>query len=110
MIGRIGFAAGLAILGMGSASAQVRYQPFAPVAPTPYGYTVPYGYLQPDEVLGTSASYGIRPYSDGRQPVVSVTQRCQYPDGWNVTDLSRDVNGIPAGVDHTCPDAPRYPR
>ena len=87
-------------LGTSEASAQVRYQPYAP---TPYGYPVPYGYLQPDEVLGTSPSYTINPDATGRQPVVTVTRRCQYPNGWNVTDFNRDVNGIPSGLDHTCP-------
>lgn len=86
----------------GGASAQVRYQPYAP-APTPYGYPVPYGYLQPDETLGTSPFFVVHPYAYGRQPVVTVTQRCQYPNGWNVTDFDRDINGIPAGIDHTCP-------
>ena len=90
-------------LGSSGASAQVRYEPYPPTASTPYGYPVPYGFFQPDEVLGTSPSYVINPYAYGRQPVVTVTRRCQYPDGWNVTDLSRDVNGIPAGVDHACP-------
>ena len=87
----------------GGASAQVRYQPYAPAAPAPHGYPVPYGYLQPDEVLGTSPSFVVNPYAYGRQPVVSVVRRCHYPDGWNVTDFDRDLNGIPAGVDHTCP-------
>jgi len=31
-----------------------------------------------------------------------VVQRCQYPDGWNVTDFDRDINGIPAGYGHEC--------
>lgn len=102
-IGRVVAAAALVVLGVGGASAQVRYQPYAPVAPTPYGYPVPYGYVQPDETLGTSPSFVVNPYAYGRQPVVTVTRRCQYPDGWNVTDFDRDINGIPAGVDHTCP-------
>ena len=91
------------MLAAGGVSAQVRYQPYAPASPTPYGYRVPYGYVQPDEVLGTSPSFVVNPYAYGRQPVVSVVRRCQYPDGWNVTDFDRDVNGIPAGIDHTCP-------
>ena len=103
MITRLLFASGVLALGTIAASAQVRYQPYVPVAPTPYGYPVPYGYVQPDEVLGTSSSFTINPDAYGRQPVVTVTRRCQYPDGWNVTDFVRDVNGIPSGVDHTCP-------
>jgi hypothetical protein len=27
---------------------------------------------------------------------------CKYPQGWNSTDASRDVNGTPAGFDHQC--------
>jgi hypothetical protein len=27
------------------------------------------------------------------------TARCDYPRGWSVTDLSRNVNGIPRGGD-----------
>lgn len=86
-----------------AASAQVHYQPYGPSAPSPYGYPVPYGFLQPDEVLGTSPSFTINPNATGREPVVTVTRRCQYPDGWNVTDFDRDVGGIPSGVGHTCP-------
>ena len=85
----------------GPTLAQVVYQPFAPTAPTPYGYPVPSGFLQPNEVLGTSPSFLISP--NPYLPTVAVVQRCQYPDGWNVTDLSRDVNGIPNGIEHTCP-------
>ena len=83
----------------GTAVAQVAYQPYT--APTPYGYPVPGGFLQPDEVLGTSPSFVISP--NPYLPTVSVVQTCQYPDGWNITDLSRDLNGIPGGLEHTCP-------
>ncbi len=101
----VGGALSLAALGSGlvSAGAQVAYQPYRPLAPTPYGYPVPYGYLQPDETLGTSPSFEINTGSYGAGPVVRVVRRCQYPDGWNVTDLSRDINGIPNGIEHTCP-------
>ena len=92
-----------AALSVASASAQVAYQPFRPVAPTPYGYPVPFGYLQPDEVLGTSPSFEINSGAYGRYPAVRVVRRCQYPDGWNETDFVRDINGIPNGLDHTCP-------
>lgn len=84
-------------------AAQVAYQPFRPVAPTPYGYPVPYGYLQPDETLGTSPSFEINTGAYGAGPAVRVVRRCQYPDGWNLTDFSRDINGIPNGIEHTCP-------
>ncbi len=87
------------------AAAQVAYQPFHPIAPTPYGYPVPYGFLQPDEVLGTSPSFEINSGAYGRYPAVRVVRRCQYPDGWNETDFVRDVNGTPNGIDHTCPAA-----
>ena len=89
--------------------AQVTYQPYRPPAPAPYsgpgpyGYPVPFGFLQPDEVLGTSPSFDVDTGVYGRAPVTRVVRRCQYPDSWNVTDFSRDVNGIPNGLDHTCP-------
>ena len=80
------------------AAAQVRYAP----AQQPY-----FGFFnQPyDESYGTQPSYQIVPNADryGR-PVVRVIQRCAYLNGWNVGDFSRDVNGTPLGVDHTCPD------
>lgn len=90
-----------ASLAASGANAQVRYQPYD--APSRLGYPVPFGYLQPDETLGTSPSFEVFPDARGYAPVVRVIQRCQYPDGWNVTDFNRDVNGIPAGVGHTCP-------
>ena len=103
MIGRVVGVAAMVAFGTVAASAQVRYQPYGPSAPSPYGYPVPYGFLQPDEVLGTSPSFTIDPNATGREPVVTVNRRCQYPDGWNVTDFNRDVGGIPSGLDHTCP-------
>lgn len=96
----------LLALSFGPASAQVRYHPYEPTAPTPYGYPVSGGYLQPDETLGTSPSFVVTPFGYRGAPAVQVVRRCQYPDGWNLTDFSRDLNGIPAGIDHTCP-APR---
>lgn len=27
---------------------------------------------------------------------------CQYPNGWNSTDASRELRGIPNGRDHRC--------
>ena len=92
-----------ALVCIAPAGAQVTYRSFRPVAPTPYGYPVPYGYLQPDEVLGTSPSFEINGGAYGRYPAVRVVRRCQYPDGWNETDFVRDINGIPNGLDHTCP-------
>lgn len=80
------------------AGAQVRYaHPDAPI-----DFFSPY-----DESYGTSPSFEIYPNAYGAAPAVRVVQRCQYPNGWNVMDFSRDVNGIPAGLDHTCP-APVY--
>ena len=73
------------------ASAQVRY-----ADPTPF--FGPY-----DEAAGTSPSFEVFPRAYGQVPAVRVVERCQYPTGWDVTDFSRDVNGIPAGLDHTCP-------
>lgn len=66
----------------------------------------PFGIPQ-DESYGTSPSFyvGATPLGPG----VAVVERCQYPNGWNATDFVRDVNGTPAGVEHTCPVV-RYPR
>lgn len=94
----------LSLLVMASAtvSAQVRYAPY-PEAVYPFG--VPY-----DETYSGGYSFEIQPYAPGG-PAVRVVQRCAYPNGWNVTDFSRDVNGIPAGIDHVCPgDAVRRAR
>lgn len=34
---------------------------------------------------------------------------CQYPHGWNSTDASREVWGVPNGMNHRClVDANRY--
>lgn len=96
--------AGFAAVAVGPAAAQVAYNPYA------YGYPVPGGVLQPDETLGTSPSFEIFPNPYGYAPAVRVVPRCQYPDGWNVTDFSRDVNGIPAGIHHTCPEVLYRPR
>ena len=77
------------------ASAQVVYAHPAPLdqlfAPT-------------DETAGTSPSFEIFPRAYDGAPAVRIVERCQYPNGWNATDFSRDVNGTPAGIDHTCPD------
>jgi len=35
------------------------------------------------------------------QPV-RVLVPCQYPHGWNSTDASRELRGIPNGADHQC--------
>lgn len=96
MIGRLTLAAcALIVVSAAPASAQVRY---APHAQEGIDFFSPY-----DESYGTSPSFEIYPRAYGYAPAVRVVERCQYPDGWNVTDFSRDVNGIPAGIDHTCP-------
>ena len=80
------------------AVAQVTY---APSAQPFFGF-----FNQPyDESYDTHPSYQIVPnaYDDG-QPAVRVIQRCAYIDGWNAGDFSRDVNGVPLGVEHTCSD------
>lgn len=84
------------------ASAQVVYADPPFVAPPPAGRALidPFGIPQ-DESYGTSPSFyiGATPYGPG----VAVVERCQYPNGWNSTDFVRDVNGTPAGIEHTCP-------
>ncbi len=57
-----------------------------------------------DESYGVSPSFQIFPRNDGL-PAVRVVQHCQNPNGWNVTDFGRDVNGTPAGVEHACGSA-----
>jgi hypothetical protein len=32
----------------------------------------------------------------------TVAVPCDFPHGWNSTDESREVNGIPDGYDHQC--------
>ncbi len=86
---------------LGQAMAQVRYAPRADDAPI--DFFSPY-----DESYGTSPSFQIYRSYNGA-PAVRVVEHCQYPDGWNVTDFSRDVNGIPNGTDHACP-VPVSPR
>lgn len=78
-------------------------------AQVPYAHPdAPIDFFSPyDESYGTSPSFEVYPNAYGSAPAVRVVQHCQYPDGWNVTDFSRDVNGIPNGLDHICP-APVY--
>ena len=114
MIVRKGLALGALAVGLAAsaaplpAMAQVVYQhgpslyetaPLSAYAIHPY-----------DESLGTSPSFEILPGPYGYAPAVRVVERCQYPNGWNVTDFDRDVNGIPAGIDHTCPTSQRRGR
>jgi len=96
----------VAILGLASAaaapaSAQVIYQ----TQPLPY-QVIPFPYSDPspyDQTYGVRPSFQILPTPYGYAPAVRVTERCLYPNGWNVTDFDRDINGIPPGIDHQCP-------
>ena len=77
------------------ASAQVVFGPrTSPLNP----FTSPY-----DESYDTQPSYQITPAPDGYASTVKVIHRCAFIGGWNVGDFDRSVNGIPLGVDHTCP-------
>ena len=81
------------------ALAQVSYNPGqAPLLPFPYSDPSPY-----DQEYGTRPSFEVQTDPYARGPAVRVVTRCLYPDGWNVTDFSRDINGIPPGVNHQCP-------
>ena len=63
-----------------AASASPRYHAHYLVKPyAPYGY----GYY--DGYAPAPVSFVFPRHDPG----------CQYPNGWNVTDFSRDVNGIP---------------
>jgi hypothetical protein len=64
---------------------------------------LPFGAAPSDESYGTSPSFEINSGGYAGGPTLRIVQRCQYPDGWNVTDFNRDINGTPAGLDHTCP-------
>jgi hypothetical protein len=43
-------------------------------------------------------------------PVGSMVVPCAYPHGWNSTDASREVRGVPKGIDHRCVVSDRYDR
>ena len=86
------------------AAAQVVYSPYADgYAPFPYSDPSPY-----DQAFGTRPSFQVQTDPYARGPAVRVIARCLYPQGWNVTDFSRDVNGIPPGINHQCPQVAPY--
>ncbi len=74
------------------------YNPFYPFPPLPFSDPSPY-----DQAFDVVPSYQVQtdPYAGG--PPVRVVARCLFPNGWNVTDFSRSINGIPPGIDHKCP-------
>ena len=83
-------------------SAQVVYGPNA----SPFNpFASPY-----DESYDTQPSFQIIPAPYGYPSAVRVIRRCAFLGGWNVGDFDRSVNGIPLGVDHTCPDGAPAPR
>ena len=85
-----------------SAAAQVTYNrdanAYNPFSPLPFSDPSPY-----DQAFDVVPSYQVQtdPYAGG--PPVRVVARCLFPNGWNVTDFSRSINGIPPGIDHQCP-------
>ena len=83
------------------ASAQVTYRHGTTHGYAPFPYSDPSPY---DQTFGTRPSFEILPSPYGYAPGVRVVARCLYPNGWNVTDFGRDINGIPPGIDHTCPE------
>ena len=74
------------------------YNPFYPFPPLPFSDPSAY-----DQAFDVVPSYQVQtdPYAGG--PPVRVVARCLFPNGWNVTDFSRSINGIPPGADHQCP-------
>ena len=92
------------------AVAQVQYR--APPPTTSYGFPFyPFSDQSPEvQDLGVRPSYQITPGAYGYGPVVRAVPRCNYPDGWNVTDFGRDLNGIPADVGQQCPEPVRLRR
>ena len=92
-------AASLAGASAPPAVAQVYYNPGqGPLLPFPYADPSPY-----DQAFGTRPSFEVQTDPYARGPAVRVVTRCLYPDGWNVTDFVRDINGTPPGIDHQCP-------
>ena len=80
------------------AMAQVVYAPRALPFVSPY-----------DESYDTQPSYQIVPEPYGRPAAVRVIRRCAFLGGWNVGDFNRSINGIPLGVEHTCPNGEPTP-
>ena len=100
----------LAVVGSTAAptpgSAQVAYDRSGqPLAGLEYPYTdeSPYAVAH-----GERPSFVIVPGDYGAAPGVAVVPRCMYPDGWNVTDFTRDINGTPPGIEHQCPEPAHY--
>ena len=98
-------AAGLIVLAASPVTAQVTYNrdpnaynPFYPFPPLPFSDPSAY-----DQAFDVVPSYQIKtdPYAGG--PPVRVVARCLFPDGWNVTDFTRAINGVPPGIHHQCP-------
>ena len=96
------FVFALLALGMTTAaSAQVTYRHGDGSVAGPRPDARPYG-ADEDMSYATHPSFQIFATPGG--PGVRVIERCAYPDGWNATDFQRDLNGIPTGIGHTCPD------
>ena len=73
------------------------------------GLDYPYTDQSPAAVAhGERPSFVIVPSPYDGAPRVGVVERCLYPDGWNVTDFGRDLNGIPPGIEHQCPEPAHY--
>ena len=89
----------LSFAAMAPAMGQVTYrQGDAPRYENPYAR--PYD-SDADMSYATHPSFQLFDTPGG--PGVRVIERCAYPDGWNVTDFTRDLNGTPTGIGHTCP-------
>ncbi len=102
---RIMVAAALAGVGSMVAHTAVAQVTYRPIPPTSHGFPLyPYSDQSPyAQEFGERPSFEILPQAYGYGPAVRVVPRCLYPNGWNVTDFDRDVNGIPPGIDHQCP-------
>ena len=61
--------------------------------------------LNADEDLSYATRPSFQIFDTPYGPQTRVIYRCAYPNGWNATDFIRDINGTPAGINHTCPEA-----
>ena len=108
LVGIASLAALAGIAAPTAGSAQVAYEtsPF-PLAGLEYPYTdeSPYAVAH-----GERPSFVVVPTAGGYGTGVAVVPRCMYPDGWNSTDFGRDINGIPPGIEHQCPEPAHYGR
>jgi hypothetical protein len=55
-------------------------------------------------VLGLASFASAVPAAASAATPYTVIEGCNYPNGWNSGDLSREINGTPEGITHQCID------